>query len=292
MFEGPFARRVGRVLFGLLCGAGGVAGVFLLLYSLGVVEPEEIFPRADTPAVQTAAPVTVTEERTFRAVSLAVDDLADAVQVSQGFDGVVVTMKDPSGELNYVSALSLAADCGSSAADPDRNEAIRTMNRTEGLYTVAQVSCLRDDALAKAAPELTLKRVSGSPWRDDTGACWLDPSSGEVQTYLIGVCQELAQLGFDEIVLTGCAYPTQGAVEELRSQEDRAEVLETFCRRLQGALADFPIVLSVVGESDGEGLSRDSGQTAALLASFPGRVWSREEDQTALAVFQPVVLPE
>ena len=33
-------------------------------------------------------------------------------------------------------------------------------------------------------------------------------------------------------------------------------------------------------------------QTAALLASFPGRVWAEEENAAALAVFSPVVMPE
>ncbi len=43
-----------------------------------------------------------------------------------------------------------------------------------------------------------------------SGQTWLDPTQETVQAYLIGLCRELADLGFDEILLTHCAYPTQG----------------------------------------------------------------------------------
>lgn len=45
--------------------------------------------------------------------------------------------------------------------------------------------------------------------------------------YLVGVCRELADLGFDEIVLTHCAYPTAGAVACLRPLGDKTGTLET-----------------------------------------------------------------
>ena len=111
-------------------------------------------------------------------------------------------MKDPDGTLGYVSALALAADIHASSGDPDRNQALRALNDTPGLYTVAQVSCLRDGALVAAEPDLGLHRVSGSPWRDEAGQTWLDPTQETVQTYLIGLCRELADLGDEDVTLS------------------------------------------------------------------------------------------
>ena len=105
-----------------------------------------------------------------------------------------------------------------------------------------------------------------------------------------GVFLSLAQLGFDEILLTDCGFPTQGDLDSLRAVEEKEETLETFCRQLQGALADTPVTLSVMGQRDSVTADPVSGQTTALLATF-GRVWTQAEDQEALAAFDPVVLP-
>ena len=166
----------------------------------------------------------------------------------------------------------------------------RQLNDTPGLYTVAQVSCLRDSALVREEPGLSLHRVSGSPWLDESRQGWLDPAQPQVQSYLIGLCRELAQLGFDEILLTDCGFPTQGDLDSLRAVEEKEETLVTFCRQLQGALADTPVTLSVMGQRDSVTADPVSGQTTALLATF-GRVWTQAEDQETLAAFDPVVLP-
>ena len=292
--------RIGRVLLVLLCSAGVLSGGFLLLCGLGVLSPAAISqqvsawlhpPAASTPASAPAEDLSLPEDNDpFQGVFLSLDQLADAQTLADGYDGVILPMKTADGALGYVSALPLAADAGASSGDPDRNEALRALNDTPGLYTVAQVSCLRDSALVREEPGLSLHRVSGSPWLDESRQGWLDPAQPQVQSYLIGLCRELAQLGFDEILLTDCGFPTQGDLDSLRAVEEKEETLETFCRQLQGALADTPVTLSVMGQRDSVTADPVSGQTTALLATF-GRVWTQAEDQEALAAFDPVVLP-
>lgn len=292
--------RIGRVLLVLLCSAGVLSGGFLLLCGLGVLSPAAISqqvsawlhpPAASTPASAPAEDLSLPEENDpFKGVFLSLDQLADAQTLADGYDGVILPMKTADGALGYVSALPLAADAGASSGDPDRNEVLRALNDTPGLYTVAQVSCLRDSALVREEPGLSLHRVSGSPWLDESRQGWLDPAQPQVQSYLIGLCRELAQLGFDEILLTDCGFPTQGDLDSLRAVEEKEETLETFCRQLQGALADTPVTLSVMGQRDSVTADPVSGQTTALLATF-GRVWTQAEDQEALAAFDPVVLP-
>ena len=292
--------RIGRVLLVLLCSAGVLSGGFLLLCGLGVLSPAAISqqvsawlhpPAASPPPSAPAEDLSLPEENDpFQGVFLSLDQLADAQTLADGYDGVILPMKTADGALGYVSALPLAADAGASSGDPDRNEALRALNDTPGLYTVAQVSCLRDSALVREEPGLSLHRVSGSPWLDESRQGWLDPAQPQVQSYLIGLCRELAQLGFDEILLTDCGFPTQGDLDSLRAVEEKEETLETFCRQLQGALADTPVTLSVMGQRDSVTADPVSGQTTALLATF-GRVWTQAEDQETLAAFDPVVLP-
>ena len=188
-------------------------------------------------------------------------------------------MKTADGAHRLCLRPPLAADAGASSGDPDRNEVLRALNDTPGLYTVAQVSCLRDSALVGRNP-VSLHRVSGSPWLDESRQGLAGPAQPQVQSYLIGLCRELAQLGFDEILLTDCGFPTQGDLDSLRAVEEKEETLETFCRQLQGALADTPVTLSVMGQRDSVTADPVSGQTTALLATF-GRVWTQAEDQEA-----------
>ena len=188
--------RIGRVLLVLLCSAGVLSGGFLLLCGLGVLSPAAISqqvsawlhpPAASTPASAPAEALSLPEENDpFQGVFLSLDQLADAQTLADGYDGVILPMKTADGALGYVSALPLAADAGASSGDPDRNEALRALNDTPGLYTVAQVSSLRDSALVREEPGLSLHRVSGSPWLDESRQGWLDPAQTQAQSYLRG----------------------------------------------------------------------------------------------------------
>lgn len=288
--------RMGRVLLALLYGAGGLSGIFLLLCALGVLSPQvvadalglEVLESPPGQAVLAPAQVEVRDNPPPEALRpLALESLEDALPG----EAVLLDMKPPDGQLGYISALPLAADCGASSGAAERNQALYRLTHRAGGYTAALVSCLRDDALSGYAPGYALRRVSGSVWRDPEGIGWLDPASEEVREYLRGVCLELAALGFDEVILTDCAYPTAGALESLRPCEDRSEALEAFCRQLEEALAEYPEVkLSVVGCGDYGEAESLSGQTAGVLASFPGRVWA--EDPEALAAFGAAELPK
>ncbi len=96
------------------------------------------------------------------------------------------------------------------------------------------------------------------------------PTQETVQTYLIGLCRELADLGFDEILFTHCAYPTQGETDTLRDTAEREAALATFCRRLQGALADEDVTLSIQGQGDSGSPDAPSGQTTGLWPPSAG----------------------
>lgn len=255
------------ILFRLLCLAGALAGAFLLLCAGGILDPDDW--QAEEPAVMTAVPALgVADPQTYAGPFLQLDDPGQPIPA--GTRGVILTMKAADGKLGYVSRQSQARDWLASSGDPARNQAILDLTSREDLHTVALLSCLADD-LAGQDWNLALLRESGSAWVDEEGRTWLDPAKEETLSYLGAVCREVAALGFDELLLTHCTCPA-----------GREEDLEAFCRSLQEAALDWPVLLSVVG---------DPGQDPALLATFPGRVWARQEDLAGLSAFDPVVLP-
>lgn len=277
-------RRVGRSLLVLLYAAGGLSGALLLLSALGVV-PDLRPSAADPPAVAASAPVETAADPAapLDAVRLPLDALDGAAEAVRGHDAVVVPMKGPDGTLGWMSEEARSLALGLSSGTPGRDDALRALTATPGLYAVAELSCLRDDALARAAPGLALLRENGAPWRDAAGLCWLDPEQPAARDRLVTLCRELADLGFDEILLTDLSLPTQGAVERLRPSAGRAQAMEELARAIGTALADRDVTVSVVGVPDG-------GQSTGLLAAC-GRVWAKAEDAAALAAFAPSVVP-
>ena len=143
----------------------------------------------------------------------------------------------------------------------------------------AQVSCLRDSALVREEPGLSLHRVSGSPWLDESRQGWLDPAQPQVQSYLIGLCRELAQLGFDEILLDWFLYPTSGDQTALDLPADRTAVLKDFAQALEKQLPEGTVLSVVLRETP----TADSGLTPELLTACFDRVYVMPEaDASAL----------
>lgn len=287
------AQVVKTTVYLLIYGGGLLSAGFLLLCVLGIFSPMQT-PAAteDTTATEetTAAVAPIVQEPTepFRGVFLSFDALDEAEQAAQGYDGVLLTMKDRGGKLGYVSDLPAAIETGVSFSNPERNKSLQELNHRDTVYTVAVVSCLRDKRMVKAEPSWALCRASGSPWLDNAGVGCLDPANEDVQTYLVGLCRELAVLGFDEILLTDCSYPTTTTQAMFGDAEEKTEHLDALCRRIQGSLSDFPTVLSLAPETNGAELQTDSGQSTALLASF-SRIWTEEPE--VLATFEPSILP-
>ena len=202
-------------------------------------------------------------------------------------DAFAVEVKRVNGSITYATGVDIPQEVEAEQYDTMDN---LTALLADDRYAIARMSVFCDSYFVRAYPDAALRVESGSFWYDAASMAWLDPSHPQTLVYITSLCQEYAQLGFDEILLTDCGFPTQGDLDSLRAVEEKEETLETFCRQLQGALADTPVTLSVMGQRDSVTADPVSGQTTALLATF-GRVWTQAEDQETLAAFDPVVLP-
>lgn len=301
---GTFLKMLIVVLLVLLAAA--VAALLFLepyiVYSADGVRLElPFFHRETEPEPETSAPAlvvttaeptpTVVPEPEFRGILLERTALYDGTAQSQveeaGATAAIFDMKGDDGTLGYISQLDLALEAEVSAADPAINAAIQLLNSGE-LYTVARVSCFRDNTVPREHMDLAIPKSSGN-WRDDEEFRWLTPASGEARAYVAGICRELAGLGFDEILLDNCGFPTRGDLDKIRGgdrydAENLTGPMELFFQELTAALADYPeVTVSVVsspavlsGQSDGSGL------TTALLEQYAGRVLAAQEGEEPL----------
>lgn len=244
----------------------------------------EVLPRPETEQTPETRPV----PDTVRAVFAGVDELeADGISrlTEQGANTVVLDMKGEDGVLGYVSALPLAD--GASTRTDRVSDLIQTLHQAD-VHVVARVSCFRDDTLGRR-DEYALLTNSGYRWNyDPTGLYWVNPYHQPVQEYMAGVVGELAGLGFDEVLLDSCGYPTQGELGWIRRGDSydpsRLDaVVDSFlilaCRAVEGT----DTVVSVW--ADGavlDGTDTRSGLTLQRLNGMDGRVWLRGEDMPAL----------
>lgn len=267
-------------------------GVKILWPFTTPVPSAEVEDVADTPMVIITPSPAPSSLSTVRAVSLSVDTLtggtAAQALAQANATAAIFDMKSSSGSLGYVSALELAKTAGASAATPGLNDSIRAAN-TDELYSIARVCCFRDN-LVPYARNTTAIRTSGGNWRDADSTRWLSPSSQEAREYVVGVCVELAQLGFDEILLDYAAFPADGSLDRIIQNESYDEAtlsaqVEAFYKELTAALTDYPdITLSIVaGQAAILNSPEDkTGQTAALLAKYADRVYLSSTDTEVL----------
>ena len=246
-------------------------------------------PAEEDPAVLvTEPPVVVTPSPTpapeyLRAVELPRSALYDGTaedQVSSaGGNAALFDMKGDDGRLGYVSSLKLALDIHASASDSALNNAIEELNGGE-LYTIARVSCFRDNILPYYRNDLALRTNSGNNWKDDERVRWASPADETVREYLAGVCVELAELGFDEILLDNAGYPTRGSTANMRVGADYdpgnlGEAVEAAYAAISEALKPYGVKLSIAATADTvtEGEDPASGQSLRMLVRYAGRVW-------------------
>ncbi len=272
-------------------GTAHVSLPFLARESEAPSDPPE--PTAAQPVVVVTQSPTPepTAEPVLTPVALPASALTDGTAADRvkaaGGSAALFDMKPDNGALAYVSDLPQAISLGTSAAAPGLNDAIRALNDTQGLYTVARVSCFRDDLAPKMNNTLAIRTSIGN-WRDSSRVRWLSPAVEASADYVAGICGELAELGFDEIWLDNAAYPLSGDLGFITRNEryDPAAFtssLDAFYRKVETALAGTGVKLSLSADPEAlTGGDSPSGQDPDLLGRYAYRLYlPGPEDETA-----------
>ena len=244
---------------------------------LVVVTPEP------TPTPTPEAAPTVSEEPVFLPVAVEVTaaHLADGTAAHRvkeaGGNCLVVEMKNEYGRINWPSRVKNTIGLPTGVAEAAA-KAVKDLDAAGELYLVARVNCFRDQTLSNAGRGGPLLTGGGKIWYDSDGLRWVSPASEDVRTYLTALFVELAELGFDEILLECAGYPYYGETHALATDGLRPEVpaqpVEAFWRQLREELAARNVRLSLlVTEAMITGADACSGIDAGLLARYADRVW-------------------
>ena len=168
---------------------------------------------------------------------------ADAERVLDQFkntemNAVVFDVKEDPGFILWESQTKLAKEIGAYVPrEYTAQDQVETC-RAYKLYCIARVTVFKDVKLAKNRPDLALHDANGNLLYENN-AYWTDPGEKDVQDYHIGLAQELAEMGFDEIQFDYIRYPGTRNVDvnEFGDRDYRVNTLANFLQRTADALA-------------------------------------------------------
>ena len=165
-----------------------------------------------------------------------------------GMNSVVIDLKGDAGLIPYASAVGLAAGTGALKVRAVRNLAATVAGlKAKGLYTIARIVVFKDTLLARAKPEWAIRTKKGALWRDREGLAWIDPFHREAWDYSLGIAQEAAAAGFDEIQFDYLRFPdVSGLTFSLPSnQAARIATITDYLREARRRIQSYNVFLTI-----------------------------------------------
>ena len=206
-------------------------------------------------------------------------EFKSAMGPESAYNAVAVRLKTSSGTIYFESANAVSGAVQVAEEPGETMEALRLITAEEGMHTIASMSCLQDFKAANADVEgRGLKNTGGYIFYDGNNSLWLNPAKPAAREYVCALAKEIAELGFDELLLTDFSYPTVGKINKINydtdlSQEDN---LDQLLRDLNAALEPYDILLSVeVPEAViAEGPDTVAGLDLSRLAGRVDRIYA------------------
>lgn len=193
--------------------------------------------------------------------------------------GLLLEVKPVSGLLVWNSQTEIAQGYGT-AGQIDLATHVAAL-KDKGVYLVASVSCLADNMIASRYPQTMLMHSDGAIYTNDIGS-WIDPHNTAYTEYIIDLCKELADMGFDEILLTNVRLPSEAAGAFMygtttSSTPTPVTAVSGFALDIARSLKHEDVVLSVQLHSVtplSEGKDSANGQDLTLFFKIFDRVYT------------------
>ena len=214
--------------------------------------------------------------------------LTGGTYTDRSCDAVAVTMKDSAGHIYFDAAGAVS---GAVRTEAGTAAALEALNASD-THTIAVLSCFHDPLAANADVEgMGLKNTGGYIFYDGNNSQWLDPAKPAARQYLCALAEELAKLGFDEILLTDVSYPTEGKLDKIAyGDTPRAENLAAFLDEMAAILEPYDVTLSV--ELPAQVITQGSDDAAGLsladIAQRADRIYAAAAPADAAALAEQV----
>ena len=191
-----------------------------------------------------------------------------------GGNALVLQMKSPGGTLSWKSGVSEASAYGVNGT-AELADAIQTV-KGQNIYLVAVVSTCVDSLMAERYAATAQQTASGSAYTDSSGG-WVDPYNTFTRTYLVSLCKELRELGFDEVAFSYLQQPLAAAELKYADQTgspSRTDAVVALAKYLRTSLSTTGLRVSAIVSADSilQKQAELSGQDMTVLPKLLDRV--------------------
>ena len=119
-------------------------------------------------------------------------DLANKTEIN----AYVIDIKNDSGILLYDSELEMVNAAKADTPGFDIREVTKKLH-DNNIIVIARLVTFKDNTITKYNPDLAIKTKTGEVF--NKGSRWLDATKKEAWDYILAICQEAVNFGFDEI---------------------------------------------------------------------------------------------
>lgn len=180
-------------------------------------------------------------------------DIADSTEIN----AFIIDVKESDTYLAYNStAIPLALEIGADKRPATTwLPALIDTLQAHGIYSIARIVVFKDRQLAERKPELAIRHVNGSVWRDNKGGAWVNPYDRRVWEYNVAIAREALDMGFSELQWDYVRFPD--VTTRMRSvmtypgsnNVARAQNIRDFIQFTKEQLADYqvPVTADVFG---------------------------------------------
>lgn len=195
-----------------------------------------------------------------------------------GYNAVVIDIKDEAGQLSYNSSVQTAIDINASRKMISNVEAVIKELKENDIYVIGRIVTFKDPIYASKVNSIAYKKSDGSIWKDSAGNCWPNPYNRETWKYPLELAKEAAKLGFEEIQFDYIRFPSsEGKVSNISYGFDygttkKADIISSFLEEAMKELAPYNVVVSadVFGittkrDGDFENIGQDFSRIAGIV---------------------------
>lgn len=162
-------------------------------------------------------------------------------------NALVIDVKGDRGFIPFPVDLALAERIGAQNTILVKDmQALLTSLKEKNLYLIARIVVFKDDLLAKAKPELAVRKKGGGIYTDREKLRWVDPFRREVWDYNIAIAQKVAEMGFDEIQFDYVRFPDTrgGNYSEPSTEDSRTQAITGFLETAYQALSPYNVMVA------------------------------------------------
>ncbi|MBQ9267102.1 MAG: putative glycoside hydrolase [Clostridia bacterium] len=167
-----------------------------------------------------------------------------------GFNGVVIDIKDEAGRLSYDSEVQDAVDIKASQKMISNVRDVIQEFHDNDIYVIGRIVTFKDPLYAKSKTEVAYQYADGTLWKDYSGNNWPNPYNTKYWEYPIALAEEAAELGFDEIQFDYIRFPSsEGKVKQIAFGFDsdtktKADVIAGFLSKVMEEMEPYHVVIS------------------------------------------------